>query len=280
VRQFLLKDVGELGFTPVREIDPFQATQFKHWDAWQATARGQLGAIQMEWMVFYVPEVDRTYALATTVVLPPVGIDPHAALRDSFAVLPELHATGVAPQPLLTKQWHGPELLSPPLGAMFQGLDQAIVLEWKPLKELAPDEYYEVAVDYNYREGNPQFKFATRETQFTLPSTLYQEPNCGVFNWQVTLKRQIGTDEDGQPVGEAIGYNSLYWYVRWIYPPGTEPFKSRVPINNSKEIPMPTSLAQKLQIKSGKLIVINAPKGYADQLARVERSHRIHARQR
>jgi hypothetical protein len=30
---------------------------------------------------------------------------------------------------------------------------------------------------------------------------------------------------------------------------------------------MPTSLAQKLQIKSGKLIVINAPKGYADHLA-------------
>ena len=31
---------------------------------------------------------------------------------------------------------------------------------------------------------------------------------------------------------------------------------------------MPTSLAQKLQIKSGKLIVLNAPKGYAEQLAR------------
>jgi hypothetical protein len=30
---------------------------------------------------------------------------------------------------------------------------------------------------------------------------------------------------------------------------------------------MPTTLAQKLQIKSGKLIVINAPKGYADLLA-------------
>ena len=30
---------------------------------------------------------------------------------------------------------------------------------------------------------------------------------------------------------------------------------------------MPTSLAQKLQIKSGKLIVLNAPKGYAGQLA-------------
>jgi hypothetical protein len=31
---------------------------------------------------------------------------------------------------------------------------------------------------------------------------------------------------------------------------------------------MPSSLAQKLQIKSGKLIVINAPKGYAEQLTR------------
>ena len=30
---------------------------------------------------------------------------------------------------------------------------------------------------------------------------------------------------------------------------------------------MPASLAQKLQIKSGKLIVINAPKGYTEQLA-------------
>jgi hypothetical protein len=31
---------------------------------------------------------------------------------------------------------------------------------------------------------------------------------------------------------------------------------------------MPTSLAQKLQIKSGKLIVLNAPKGYAEQLTK------------
>ncbi len=31
---------------------------------------------------------------------------------------------------------------------------------------------------------------------------------------------------------------------------------------------MPTSLAQKLQIKSGRLIVLNAPKGYAEQLTK------------
>ncbi len=229
VRRFLLEKVGDLGFTPVREIGPFQATHFQHWDAWQATARGQLGVTQMEWMVFYAPEVDRTYALATTVVLPQGGIDPHAVLRDSFAVMPEIHAAGVAPEPLLTKPWPGPELLSPPLGTLVQGADQPIVLQWKPLKELASDEYYEISVDYNYKEANPQVKFTTRETQFTLPTTLYQEPNCGVFNWQVTLKRQTGVAEAGQPMGETISYNSLYWYVRWIYPPGTAPFKLLCP---------------------------------------------------
>jgi hypothetical protein len=229
VREFLFEKIGDLGFTPVREVNPFHATRFQQWDAWQATARGQLGAAQIEWMIFYAPEVDRTYALATTVVLPPAGIDPHATLRNSFAIVPEVQATGVASEPLLTKQWPGPELLSPSLGALFQGTDQPIVLQWKPLKDLAPDEYYEIDVDYNYEEGNPQFKFTTRETHFTLPITLYQAPNCGVFNWQVTLKRQTGTDQGGLPQDETISYNSLYWYVRWIYPLSTAPFKLLCP---------------------------------------------------
>jgi hypothetical protein len=41
---------------------------------------------------------------------------------------------------------------------------------------------------------------------------------------------------------------------------------------------MPTTLAQKLQIKSGKLIVINAPKGYAEHLAKELKDLTISAR--
>ncbi len=41
---------------------------------------------------------------------------------------------------------------------------------------------------------------------------------------------------------------------------------------------MPPSLAQKLQIKSGKLIVLNAPKGYAEQLARELKDLTVSAR--
>ncbi len=41
---------------------------------------------------------------------------------------------------------------------------------------------------------------------------------------------------------------------------------------------MPASLAQKLQIKSGKLIVMNAPKGYAEQLAQELKDLTVSAR--
>jgi len=224
VRRFMLKELGDLGFTPVRDIGPFQPIQFKHWNAWQVGARGQLQYTQMEWVIFYSPEINKTYAIATTVVLPPAGVNPHAMLRESFAVFPDVHAAGVAPE-TLPRLLPGPELLSPPLAARFQGLAQPIVLQWKPVKELAKDEYYEVLVDYNYREGNPAVKLTTRQTRITLPETLYRTPNCRVFNWQVTLKRQTEVDDAGQFKGDPISYSSLYWYLLWSYPPGVkEPF--------------------------------------------------------
>jgi hypothetical protein len=115
-------------------------------------------------------------------------------------------------------------LISPPLAARFQGVEQPIILQWKQVKDLDEGEYYEVAVDYWYRETHPTVRFAARETQLTLPETLYHSPNCAVFNWRVTLKRQTGLEDDGQPIGEPLSYSSLYWYLWWQHPPGQEEF--------------------------------------------------------
>lgn len=229
VRHFMLADLGDLGFTPVRDLGPFQPMQFKQWKGWRVGARGQVKEDQMEWVIFYAPEADKTYALATTVVLPPTGGDPHAALRDSFAVFPDIHASGVAPDPL-PRLRQAPELSSPPLGTRVQGANQPIMLEWKASSPLANDEYYEVMVDYNYRESNPTLTFTTRAARITLPESLYHTPNCHVFNWQVRVMRQTGTDATGRPTGEPVTYNSLYWYVIWSYPPDqSEPFPMMCP---------------------------------------------------
>lgn len=92
------------------------------------------------------------------------------------------------------------------------------MLTWEPLKELADDEYYQVKVDYNYGEDNIKVRYATRETQLTLPEALYHQPNCAVFNWRVTLMQQTGIDKGGNPIGNALSHDSLYRYVRWFYP--------------------------------------------------------------
>ncbi len=217
VRSFLLDEIGYLGFTPVREIGEFKRTQFKHWDAWEAPARGQLYYTVMEWTVFYAPEVDKTYALSTTVVNAPKGLDANEALLESFDIDPNIQVEGVAPEPLIALLPQ-PRLVSPELGAIFTGLEQPIVLQWEPVKELAADEYYQVTVDYDYEETNFLVKYSTRGTRFTLPEELYHLPNCSVFNWRITLMQQTGVDEDGNPVGQALSYDSLHWYVRWFYP--------------------------------------------------------------
>jgi hypothetical protein len=229
VRHFMLAELGDLGFTPVREIGPFQPVQFKQWKGWRVGARGQFKEDQMEWVVFYAPEVDETYAIATTVVLPPPGGDPHAALRNSFTISPDRHASGVAPEPLRRLR-QAPELTSPPLGTRVQGTSQPITLQWKASSPLANDEFYEVMVDYNYREANPTLIFTTRDAQIILPESLYHTPNCHVFNWQVRVMHQTGTDAQGQPTGEPVTYNSLYRYVIWSYPPDQpEPFPMMCP---------------------------------------------------
>lgn len=229
VREFMLDTLGDFGFTPVRALGPFERVKFKGWDAWQVKARGQFSRYDGQWMIFYAPEAGKTYALGTTVVLPPPGIDPHATLRDGFEVHPELQSQGVAPQPL-ARLLPPPEPISPALETRFTGIGQPIVLKWKPLKELARDEYYRVRVDYNYDEANPMVEYATRETELTVPASLYNVPNCGVFNWRVTLMRQTGVGEGGEPEGEELSYSSLYWYFEWFHPLGEDvPFDPLCP---------------------------------------------------
>ncbi len=217
VRSFMLGQLGDLSPYQVREIGPYKQTKFKQWDAWQVGGLDTFARYDQQWMIFYSPEMDETYSLGTLVVLPPEGIDPHVYLRSSFEVYPDLHAHGVAPDPL-PRLLPGPELVSPAIGTHFVGLDTPVVLKWKPVRPLAKDEYYQVWVDYNYVEANPSQILTTTETQVTLPENLYKTPNCEVFNWQVTLMRQTGTNPDGTPKGEALSYPSLYWYVFWSYP--------------------------------------------------------------
>lgn len=228
VRRFMLADVGELGLTPVRAIGPIEPVTFGGHDAWHVQGRGQFRQDQVEWVAFFAPEANKTVLLGTRVVVPSSGIDAHAQLRDGFAFIPEVLASGTAPQPL-PRLLPGPELLSPALGAQFAGLDLPVIVSWRSTRPLAPDEFYLVEVDYNHGETNSLVSLTTRESQLELPASLYETPNCQVFNWQVTLMRRTRADQAGRPIGEPLSYRSLYGYLEWRHPAGQAPFNTGCP---------------------------------------------------
>ena len=228
-RRFMLEEVGDFGFTRVRELGAFQEVRFKNWTAWSAKARGELSSTQIEWIVFSPPETGQTLAIGTTLALPPAGVDAHALFRESFELHPDegAYASAATPLPRLLP---APELIDPPLGTAFRGSESPVILRWSPVRELAVGEYYEVDVDYNYREGNFPLRLVTRATQVTLPEDLYQMPNCRIFNWQVTLMKVIDTAADGNPVGVPLSYRSFYGYIEWTYPATeTQPFPPLCP---------------------------------------------------
>lgn len=229
VRRFILDSLGVPGVYPMRDLKSFERTTFKGWDAWRVKTRSELTRYDEEWMIFYAPEVDKTYAIGTLVVAMPVGIEHHSYLRESFEVHPEVEANGTAPTPL--EDLLPPvELLGPKPGTTYFGSDEPIIFTWKPAKELAEDEYYQVQVDFDYVETTNHRWYTTRDTQLELPVKLYSTPNCSSFSWTVTLMKQTGTDDNGQPTGEAISFPSLYWYVLWYYPPGVKaPFDPHCP---------------------------------------------------
>jgi hypothetical protein len=217
-RAFLLDQIGDFGVTPEREVGVFEPFVFKGWPAWKATARGPFRSVGIEWVVLYVPETQQTFAIGTTLVLPPSGDDPHARLRQSFEIHPEIRATGVAPDPL-PRLIPAPSLIRPGLGESFVGADRPITLEWAPAQPLAEDQFYEVSIDYNYDESSPRILLTTREASIQVPPNLFTEPNCHVFNWQVTVLRPTGMSDDGQPRGEPVSFASFYRYFLWTPPP-------------------------------------------------------------
>jgi hypothetical protein len=212
-RRFLLEQIGDLGQSRVRSLDEPQPVTFKAWPGWLVPARGQLRYEQVEWLVFHAPEVDRTFALGTSVVMPGATFPAAETLRRSFDVDAAWAPEGVAPE-ALPDLAPGPVLTAPDLGEEFAGAAAEIVLRWEPVRELAEDESYEVVIDYAYAEGTPFLRTSTRETWLQLPPQLYHEPNCGVFNWTVRLVRA------GQgPSGTPLSHPSLYAYLVWKRPP-------------------------------------------------------------
>ena len=124
---------------------------------------------------------------------------------------------GASPTPTLPPPYPAVNLLLPPDGAPF-GLNNAVItLQWAAVGALRENEAYAVTLeDVTQEEGRRLVDYVT-DTKYLVPATFL--PNDGtphVIRWWVIPVRQLGTDNDGNPIWDPAGAVSSPRVFTWL----------------------------------------------------------------
>jgi len=124
---------------------------------------------------------------------------------------------GPSPTPTLPPPYSAANLLMPPDGSPFNLSDDVISLQWASVGTLRENEAYAVTVeDITEGKGRKLVDYVS-DTKFIIPDKFL--PNDGtphVISWWVVPVRQVGTDDDGNPVWDPAGSVSAARVFTWL----------------------------------------------------------------
>ena len=91
------------------------------------------------------------------------------------------------------------------------------MLNWTPVGQLAPDEYYEVVVAYLHYGDEWYDRTWLRETSWELTENRYllDLSDDGHYRWAVHVMRRTGLNDENKPVGVARSPMSEVWTLEW-----------------------------------------------------------------
>lgn len=123
---------------------------------------------------------------------------------------------GPSPTPTLPPPYPPVNLLLPPDGAPFSALDSVITLQWASVGSLLPNEAYAVTLeDLTGSEGRRLVSYVT-DTKFIVPANFLPNDRVPhVIRWWVVTVRQVGTDNDGNPIWAPAGAVSVPRVFTW-----------------------------------------------------------------
>ncbi len=132
---------------------------------------------------------------------------------------------GPTPTPTPPPPYPAPTLLLPVDGAHFSINDLTITLQWAAVGVLNPNEAYAVIVEDVTDGTGRKLTGYVEDTKFIVPTSFRSTDNIPhVYRWWVTTVRQVGTDDDGNPVWESAGATSARRTFTWIgQAPGATP---------------------------------------------------------
>ena len=120
------------------------------------------------------------------------------------------------PAPTVPPPYSEPSLLLPPDGAPFSDETGTVTLQWASVGTLRENEVYEITIeDVTEGEGRKLIDYIT-DTKYIVPETfLTNDAIPHVIRWWVTTVRQIGTDDEGNPIWDTAGGTSVPRDFTW-----------------------------------------------------------------
>jgi LysM repeat protein len=123
-----------------------------------------------------------------------------------------------SPTPTPPPPYPAPNLLLPADGAVFSLADETIPLQWALVGTLRENEAYAVTIE-NLTTGNGIKEVSyVRDTKYLVPASMRPNEPAHVFRWWVIPVRQVGTDDEGNPIWEPAGASSVQRVFVWLGP--------------------------------------------------------------
>jgi hypothetical protein len=123
---------------------------------------------------------------------------------------------GPTPTPTNPPPYPAANLLLPADGAPFSLADETVSLQWASVGTLRGNEAYAITIeDVTEGQGRKLVEYTT-ENKLIVPNSF--RPNDSVphaIRWWVLPVRQVGTDNDGNPIWEAAGAPSTQRVFLW-----------------------------------------------------------------
>lgn len=174
---------------------------------------------------YTVQDGDTLSDISTNYAVPISAIQEYNALPNTTVysglnlVIPlcERAATpGPTPTPTPPPPYPAPDLLRPMDGAAFSQGDD-VTLQWASVGVLNDNEAYEVSLeDITEGEGRRIVNYV-RDTKFVVPASFRSPAGTPhIYKWTVMTVRQVGTDEDGEPIWETGGAVSNARVFTWV----------------------------------------------------------------
>ncbi|MBE0411951.1 MAG: LysM peptidoglycan-binding domain-containing protein [Anaerolineales bacterium] len=164
---------------------------------------------------YTVREGDSLSSIATAYNVPMAVIRDYNGLPSDTVFLGQLLTIPLClqnptpgPTPTATPRppYSAPNLLLPPDGHNFSGIEETISLQWASVGALAENEAYSVTVEMVTGGEFLRHTDYVTDTKFIVPRSI-QPPNSSahLYYWWVTTVRRIGIDDDGSPIWASAG---------------------------------------------------------------------------